>query len=352
MERTVNGATIAYTDHGAGPPIVLLHGGLLDGAANWGMHLPALADGHRVVVPDSRGHGRSDNRSGKLTYEVLADDVAAFVAALGLDRPLVVGYSDGGITALQLALRHPGVAGGLVLGGIAVAADDHYHAFLEQLGMGVPGAPDEEALRRSAPDFHAMVAGLHGDRWPTLPEETTRLWHALPEVSNEQLATVDVPVVVVAGELDEPSASQALPTARALPRGEVAIIPGAGHEAGWRSLFADIVLDAAQRWGAPAQSTFRQIEGRDIGGSVSLLLVTNRDVGTGPKLHRHPYDETFLLRSGTASFLVDGVESTGHGGDVIVVAAGLAHRFTNAGPGPLEMVNVHAADVVVTEWLE
>ena len=253
MDRTVdcNGITVHYTDVGTGPPIVLLHGGLLDGAANWAMHLPVLADGYRVLVPDSRGHGRTDNPSGELSYELLADDAAAFVAALELGRPLVVGYSDGGIAALQLALRHPGAAGALVLGGMTVEADEAYWEFVRELGVTGPDTFDEARLAEVAPDFHAQVSGLHGDRWPLLLAETARLWSTPPTVTADQLATVDVPAVVVCGDRDEPSMAQAPRIAHALPHGELAVVPGAGHEAAWRGLFAHIVRDAAERF-APA----------------------------------------------------------------------------------------------------
>ena len=72
--------------------------------------LPELVDRFRVIVPDSRGHGRSTNESGALSYALLADDIAALIAALELDRPVVGGYSDGGQVALELAVRHPEAA--------------------------------------------------------------------------------------------------------------------------------------------------------------------------------------------------------------------------------------------------
>ena len=102
-----NGLRIHYEDHGAGAPVVLLHGGLVTGHLMWSNHVPALARNHRVLVPDSRGHGRTDNPEGRLAYDLMADDCAAFIEALGLDRPAVVGYSDGAQTALELGIRHP-----------------------------------------------------------------------------------------------------------------------------------------------------------------------------------------------------------------------------------------------------
>jgi len=94
---------------------VLSHGGL-GSSVVWEPLIPALADGFRVILPDSRGHGRSTNPGGHLSYPQLADDLAALIAALGLVRPVVGGWSDGGQAALELGARHPGVAEALIVG--------------------------------------------------------------------------------------------------------------------------------------------------------------------------------------------------------------------------------------------
>src|SRR5215218_2696360 len=91
----VEQATLHVEDHGSGAPVVLLHAGL-SSSATWAAILPHLVGDFRVITPDTRGHGRSTNASGQLSYAQLADDVAALIAALGLDRPIVGGYSDGG----------------------------------------------------------------------------------------------------------------------------------------------------------------------------------------------------------------------------------------------------------------
>ena len=112
----LSGATVHYQDHGSGAPLILIHGGLSSGT-QWQPLLPELADGFRVITPDSRGHGRSANPSGELCYPRLADDIAALIAVLGLGRPVVGGWSDGGQVALDLGARHPAAASALIVGG-------------------------------------------------------------------------------------------------------------------------------------------------------------------------------------------------------------------------------------------
>ena len=112
----VNGATLYYKEHGDGAPLILIHGGLST-SSQWEPLVPELvADGFRVITPDSRGHGRSTNPAEELSYALIADDVAALIAALGLQRPVVGGWSDGGQVTLELGARHPGAAGGLIVG--------------------------------------------------------------------------------------------------------------------------------------------------------------------------------------------------------------------------------------------
>ncbi|HEX2844099.1 MAG TPA: alpha/beta fold hydrolase, partial [Candidatus Limnocylindria bacterium] len=102
----INGINLYYESHGSGRPMVLLHGGLGSGEM-FGPTLPALAANHRVIVVDLQGHGRTADIDRPLDPRLMADDVAALIDHLGLDRPDVVGYSLGGGVAMQVAFKHP-----------------------------------------------------------------------------------------------------------------------------------------------------------------------------------------------------------------------------------------------------
>jgi mannose-6-phosphate isomerase-like protein (cupin superfamily) len=94
-----------------------------------------------------------------------------------------------------------------------------------------------------------------------------------------------------------------------------------------------------------------QFEGRDHGGTVSVILVDTDEPGAGPRLHRHPYDETFVIHAGQAEFTVGEEKLTARGGQVVVVPPNAPHKFANTG-GRLVMTNIHAGDEFETEWLE
>jgi mannose-6-phosphate isomerase-like protein (cupin superfamily) len=101
---------------------------------------------------------------------------------------------------------------------------------------------------------------------------------------------------------------------------------------------------------AASSSGSVQFEGAGYGAGVSFFLV-NSEPGEGPDLHRHPYAETWIVRAGRARFTVDGDSVEAGAGDIVVVGPGAAHLFRNVGPGRLEIVCIHAADRMVTEWL-
>ena len=102
----VNDIQMYYAVYGQGEPVLLIHGGL--GSADaWGFQVPELAESHKVIVADSRGHGRSTRSEKPFGYALMADDYLALLDHLGIDKVALVGWSDGGIIGLEIAIRHP-----------------------------------------------------------------------------------------------------------------------------------------------------------------------------------------------------------------------------------------------------
>src|ERR1700736_3135292 len=108
----VNGIKLYYETHGSGRPLVLLHGGLMSGET-FGPVLPLLAERHKVVTVDLQGHGRTADIDRPIDIRLMADDIAALIDHLGLDRPDLVGYSLGGGVALHTAAKYPAKVGRL-----------------------------------------------------------------------------------------------------------------------------------------------------------------------------------------------------------------------------------------------
>jgi pimeloyl-ACP methyl ester carboxylesterase len=115
-----NGIDIASRDTGDGPPLVLLHGALASTGPAWSGspaahvdHLGALGERFRVIAPDTRGSGATVHPGGSATFDVLAQDVIALIEVLGLERPSLAGFSEGGATATLMALARPDLVGAL-----------------------------------------------------------------------------------------------------------------------------------------------------------------------------------------------------------------------------------------------
>ena len=215
-----DGARIWYASYGAGPPVLLLHGGL-GHSGNWGYQVPALfRSGYRAVLVDSRGHGRSTRDARPFTYELLASDVLAVLDALGLDRAAVVGWSDGACTALILARRAPSRVAGVFYFGCNMDPG----GVKEFIPTPVVDrcfsrhAKEYARLSRTPDDFEAFVAAV-GLMQRTQPNYTPR-----------DLAEVRVPVMVVQSEGDEfIKREHAEYLAQSIPGADLVLLPGVTH---------------------------------------------------------------------------------------------------------------------------
>ena len=162
----VNGLNLYFETHGAGRPLILLHGGLGSGEM-FGPILPALTERHQVIAPDLQGHGRTADIDRPVDIRLMADDIAALIGHLGLREPDVVGYSLGGGVALQTAVRYPAMIRRLVAVSAHIRRDAVYPEMLAQQGqVGAAAAefmkdtPMYELYQRVAPrpeDFPRLL---------------------------------------------------------------------------------------------------------------------------------------------------------------------------------------------------
>ncbi|WP_420128049.1 alpha/beta fold hydrolase [Longimicrobium sp.] len=250
------GLHVWYTERGQGPPLILLHGGLATGGMWSEPAVEDLARDYRVLLPDSRGHGRTANPAGTLAYGQMADDVAALAAALGLERPLVLGYSDGAQIALELGLRHPGLARAMVIGGVVISPSEAYLRMVGELGFPQRGKADLDEVERAMGDWWLTLRAAHhhaqgDDAFRAYLEAISELWYSVPDYTDAQLSSITEPALVIAGDRDDPSLDDSLRLYRLLPRGELAVVPKAGHGAGEKPIFWALVKDFLSRHSHP-----------------------------------------------------------------------------------------------------
>ncbi|MFF4378398.1 alpha/beta fold hydrolase [Kitasatospora sp. NPDC001547] len=162
---------LAYLDAGSGEPLVLLHGGLLD-HRSWADQLPALLPEHRVIAPDTRGHGASDNARRPFRP---ADDLADLLRHLGLGPVTVVGLSMGGTIALDLALEHPELVRALVISGNGTGESEFNDPWLRELAAEQGAALAEGDGERWLDSFTRLASGPYRGLDEVDPEVVRRL---------------------------------------------------------------------------------------------------------------------------------------------------------------------------------
>jgi pimeloyl-ACP methyl ester carboxylesterase len=165
----VNGINLYYETHGSGRPLVLLHGGLGSGEM-FGAILPALAANHQVILPDLQGHGRTADIDRPISIELMAEDIAALISHLGLDKPDVFGYSLGGGVAFFTVAKHPDLIGKAVIVSANIRRNAIYPEMLAQQEQVGPEAaefmkqtPMYELYQRVAPrpqDFPKLLGKI------------------------------------------------------------------------------------------------------------------------------------------------------------------------------------------------
>jgi pimeloyl-ACP methyl ester carboxylesterase len=212
-----------YETAGAGEPLVLLHGGMCP-AETFDGQTPALAGEYRVYVPERRGHGRTPDVEGPITYDVMAADTIAFMDAAGIPSAHLVGFSDGALVALLVALRRPDLVRRLVLIGQAVNFE-HMRPEMNTL-----------MERLSVDDLPPMLRALYASVSPDGPEhfdvvfdKLASLWRTDPGIGFAQLERVTAPTLVLFGDRDMISLEHAAAMQRALPDVQVGVVPGASH---------------------------------------------------------------------------------------------------------------------------
>jgi pimeloyl-ACP methyl ester carboxylesterase len=220
----IGGARIWFAEWGpksSKVPVLLLHGGFAN-SNYFGLLIPVLvAHGYRVIAMDSRGHGRSTRTDAPLSYELMAQDVLGLLDRLEISQVYLVGWSDGGIIGLDLAMTHPDRLAGLFAFGA--------NADLSGLKEGAEKTPVFGAyLARTAQEYR--VLSPTPQQWDGFSAAVTKMWETLPAFTRAELASIKVRTTIADGEFDEAiKRTHDEYMAQVIPGARLVILPDVSH---------------------------------------------------------------------------------------------------------------------------
>src|SRR5947208_934422 len=187
----VNGLSMYYEVHGEGPPLLLLHGGTGSIPTQW---IPFFSSQFRVVAMEQMGHGRTaDLVDRPFHYHDMAEDTVQLMRHLGIESASVVGFSDGGIIGLDMAIHHPERVTKLVVTGAQTRNDGYTAENLEWIRTVNPAAlPVSDAYGRLSPDG--------ADHWSVVLGRLQRMWAVEPDFSREEVQSIKAPTLIIVGD--------------------------------------------------------------------------------------------------------------------------------------------------------
>ncbi|MER9456752.1 alpha/beta hydrolase [Mesorhizobium sp. M0478] len=216
----VNGIQMYYAVFGAGDPILLIHGGLGHGDI-WASQVATMSKTHKVIIADSRGHGRSTRTEQAYGYDLMASDYLALLDYLKIDKTALVGWSDGGIIGIDIALHHPerltrlfAQAANVTTDGVdpGVLTNKTFAAYIDRSGR------DYKKLAKTPDQYGAFVAQI------------SHMWESEPAWTKEQLGKITTPTAIVAGDHDEAIKREHTEyMASVIPGAKLIILPNASH---------------------------------------------------------------------------------------------------------------------------
>jgi pimeloyl-ACP methyl ester carboxylesterase len=219
-QAQVNGISVHYAIYGQGSPVIFLHGGLAN-ADYWGGQVLPVAAHHTVILMDSRGHGRSTRDARPYGYDLMADDVVALMDQLQIAKADIVGWSDGGIIGIDLAMRHSDRVGKIfafaantVTSGVkdGVEKNPTFAAFIERAGR------EYQAYSATPKEYGSFV------------DQISKMWAEQPNWNDAQLKAIDTPVLIVDGDHDEAIKREHTEyIAATIPHAGLLILPNTSH---------------------------------------------------------------------------------------------------------------------------
>lgn len=218
----VNGLKMYYEIYGQGKPLVLIHGGGSTIPSNFGKVIPLFAKNRQVIAVELQAHGRTSDRDMDLSFEQDADDVATLLKNLKVDKADFFGFSNGGTTTLQIAIRHPELVNKMVLGS-ALAKRNGVPGWFWDFMKKAKLENMPEQLKIAYKEVATDTSGLQ-----VMHDRDAKRMVNFKDIPDEQIESIQVPTLIIIGDKDIITPEHAIELHRQIINSELAIIPG-GH---------------------------------------------------------------------------------------------------------------------------
>lgn len=221
---TVNGIKMYYEIYGKGFPLVLIHGGGSTIQTTFGRVIPILAKHRQLICVELQAHGRTEDRNAPLSFDQDADDVASLLSNLSIEKADFFGFSNGANTALKVAVRHSRICNKVIAGSFLLKRSGTFPQFWQSMkspSFSQMPQPYKDAFLHVTPDS----AKLHN-----LFRKCADRMSNFRDFTDEEIASIKSPVLLVNGDADVGSSQHVIDMARLISSCHIAIIPG-GHGA-------------------------------------------------------------------------------------------------------------------------
>lgn len=218
----VNGLKMYYEIYGQGKPLVLVHGGGSTIQTNFEKIIPLLAKNRKVIAVELQAHGRTSDRNADLTFEQDANDIATLLKNLNIGKADFLGFSNGGTTTLQIAIRHPEIVDKMILGSALAKRNgvpDWFWGFMSQAKLENMPAQLKDGYKKVAADPNGLQVMHYRD--------VKRIVN-FKDIPDEQIKSIKAPTLIIIGDKDVITPEHAIELHRQIANSELAIIPG-GH---------------------------------------------------------------------------------------------------------------------------
>jgi pimeloyl-ACP methyl ester carboxylesterase len=217
-----------YEEHGEGEPLLLMHGGCCTVETFSGL-TPELANRYRVILPERRGHGRTADVGGPISYDLMAQDTIAFMEATDISSAHLVGYSDGACVGILVAMSRPDLVKKFVSISGCFDVNGETKEWMTFAQSATPETIEHHPTLAKLVEMYKQTTPDGPGHFPIVFEKIRRMWLEEPKIPPQNLSRITAPTLIMAGDRDVITLEHTIEMFRAIPKAQLCVVPGSSH---------------------------------------------------------------------------------------------------------------------------